>query len=67
MDIRPVNPAQPIFTASCIRCGKRYSSDRLLADIEGKAFVDYYCEPCVRDLPRNPVIVEIPAPHVNAT
>lgn len=36
------------LTFACIRCGHRFQQNRKLiyADLEGKAFVDYYCEDC---------------------
>ena len=40
--------ASPIFRTWCINChGKLYSeSQRIWADLDGKPFKAYYCEPC---------------------
>jgi len=34
----------------CVGCGKKTRTDRetIYADLKGKAFRDYYCEPCAR-------------------
>jgi hypothetical protein len=47
MYLYPVNPTPP-FTAICKHCGQKlYSArDTIFADLEGKAFEDYYCKPC---------------------
>jgi len=38
----------PVFRAKCVSCGRKLVSDRdrIYGDTEGRAFVDYYCEPC---------------------
>lgn len=38
----------PAFLCDCVKCGKKLQSDRekILADVHGKPFVDYYCESC---------------------
>lgn len=42
------------FTCACIKCGKRgFAGDNVqtyFADLDGKAFVDYYCEECAKPL-----------------
>lgn len=51
-------PKTPAFFFKCIKCGKVYHSTHdealfinVYADLDGKAFTDYYCEICRNVLP----------------
>jgi hypothetical protein len=46
MKLVDVKQAPNLFKLFCIECWKRFPAHELLADIEGKAFHDYYCKPC---------------------
>jgi len=35
-------------TVSCVRCNARERLSDVFADLNGEAFVDYYCEPCAK-------------------
>ena len=48
----------PAFTFRCIKCGNKYHTihdshlfHQVYADLDGKAFKDYYCEVCKNLLP----------------
>lgn len=68
MNLQPVT-GKP-FTCVCIRCGHRITAGdverKAFADLEGKAFVDYYCADCAEKLPKLPVITAVVAGGPNA-
>ena len=50
MNIQPVNNHET-FTCICIKCEKVLKGKELkFADLDGKAFVDYYCENCKNEV-----------------
>lgn len=46
MNLKPIFPSTPIFTAHCTRCLRVFKSDNLFADLEGEPFKSYYCNDC---------------------
>jgi hypothetical protein len=64
-----VDPKGTPFICTCISCGKRLQSNRqdlglLFADLDGKPFLDYYCQECKekREQPlKNRLMAAIPS------
>lgn len=50
MRLVPVAPPEPTFTADCAKCGARFNSAKLLADLDGEPFVSYYCAGCASQI-----------------
>ncbi len=48
------NTSSSKYLFTCIRCGKQ--TQKACANLEGKAFVEYYCQDCVNKLPVLPEI-----------
>jgi len=46
MKLQKVKPPKMLYT--CIKCGKK--TPEVYADLDGKPFVDYYCEECTKSL-----------------
>ena len=52
MDLRPINPANPVFYATCAGCECRAPSylpngdPFLFADLDGEPFQAYFCADC---------------------
>lgn len=38
---------QPVCYVKCVVCGRDKRIGECYADLDGEAFVDYYCEACV--------------------
>jgi hypothetical protein len=49
MRLAPVQQSNPPIKLQCVKCGKMVDADKLLADLDGKPFVDYYCKECTAE------------------
>lgn len=49
MTLVRVYPIHPAFRARCLGCGTEHDSRDLWADLDGKAFLAYYCNHCASE------------------
>ena len=48
MKLVRVNDPRPGQKLTCVKCGEFVSAERLVADLDGEAYTDYYCDPGCR-------------------
>lgn len=46
MNLQPVGSTYAAYNIQCCKCGEFKPGPEMLADLDGKAFEDYYCQAC---------------------